>query len=124
MRPWDLAVNRRPPSAPFDQRRFSGGTCGSPAHFRRSPPSRHHWGQRERPLQTLLAQDENYLHPAFFQQQQPQPHVPVDEHPAYVLANTPPRMLHPAAHPPHQHPFMVDLHEQNSDDVDVGHAQH
>ncbi|KAJ6667781.1 hypothetical protein lerEdw1_016102 [Lerista edwardsae] len=81
-----------------------------------SPPSRHHWGRRERPLQILLAQDENYLHPAFFQQQQqppqPQPHVPVDEHPAYVLANTPPRMLHPAAHPPHQPPFMVDLHEQ------------
>ncbi|KAH0629908.1 hypothetical protein JD844_012384, partial [Phrynosoma platyrhinos] len=76
------------------------------------PPYRHHWGRRERPLQTLLAQDENYLHPAFFQQQQLQQQVPVDEHPTYVLANTPPRMLHPAAHPPHQHPFMVDLHEQ------------
>ncbi|XP_072846063.2 RING finger protein 44 isoform X1 [Pogona vitticeps] len=117
MRPWELAVNRRPPPPPplpFEQQRFPGGSCGSPAHLRRSPPSRHHWGRRERPLQALLVQDENYLHPAFFQQQQqqPQPQVPVDEHPAYVLANTPPRMLHPAAHPPHQHPFMVDLHEQ------------
>ncbi|XP_044306985.1 RING finger protein 44 isoform X3 [Varanus komodoensis] len=112
MRPWELAVNRWPPSDPFDQRRFPGGSCGSPAHLRRSPPTRHHWGRRERPLQTLLAQDANYLHPAFFQQQQPLPQVPVDEHSAYVLATTPPRMLHPAAHPPHQHPFMVDLHEQ------------
>ncbi|XP_058023198.1 RING finger protein 44 isoform X1 [Pantherophis guttatus] len=111
MRPWELAVNRWPP-VPFDQQQFPGESCGSPAHLRRSPPFRHHWGRRERPLQTLLAQDENYLHPAFFQQQQPQPQVSVDEHPAYVLATTPPRMLHPAAHTSHQHPFMVDLHDQ------------
>ncbi|KAG8128445.1 hypothetical protein E2320_015278 [Naja naja] len=111
MRPWELAVNRWPP-VPFDQQQFPGESCGSPAHLRRSPPFRHHWGRRERPLQTHLAQDENYLHPAFFQQQQPQPQVSVDEHPAYVLATTPPRMLHPAAHTSHQHPFMVDLHDQ------------
>uniref|UniRef100_A0A8C0J0G3 Ring finger protein 44 n=2 Tax=Chelonoidis abingdonii TaxID=106734 RepID=A0A8C0J0G3_CHEAB len=109
MRPWELAVNRRPPSAPFNPRRFSGGPCSSPEHLRRSPPFRRLWGRRDRPVQTLLAQDENYLHPAFPLQQQ---HLPVDEPRAYALANTPPRMLHPAAHPPHQSPFMVDLHEQ------------
>ncbi|CAM2117992.1 unnamed protein product [Caretta caretta] len=108
MRPWELAVNRRPPSAPFNPRRFSGGPCSSPEHLRRSPASRRLWGRRDRPLQTLLAQDENYLHPAF----PPQQRLPVDEPRAYALASTPPRMLHPAAHPPHQSPFMVDLHEQ------------
>ncbi|EMP30954.1 RING finger protein 44 [Chelonia mydas] len=56
----------------------------------------------------LHNEDENYLHPAF----PPQQHLPVDEPRAYALASTPPRMLHPAAHPPHQSPFMVDLHEQ------------
>lgn len=35
MRPWELAVNRRPPSAPFTHRRFSGGPCSSPDHLRR-----------------------------------------------------------------------------------------
>ncbi|XP_059568949.1 RING finger protein 44 isoform X2 [Alligator mississippiensis] len=114
MRPWELAVNRRPPSAPFSQRRFSGGPCSSPEHLRRSPPARRQWARRERPLQTLLAQDESYPPPAFAQPQAPplpQP-VSVDEPRAYALASTPPRMLHPAAHPPHQNPFMVDLHEQ------------
>lgn len=48
------------------------------------------------------------MHPAFPQQ----PHIPVDEPRAYALPSTPPRMLHPAAHPPHQNPFMVDLHDQ------------
>ncbi|NXF35999.1 RNF44 protein, partial [Nyctibius bracteatus] len=108
MRPWELAVNRRPPSAPFNQRRFSGGPCSSPDHLRRSPPARRQWGRRDRPLATLLGQDEPQLHPAFPQQ----PHVPVDEPRAYALPSTPPRMLHPAAHPPHQNPFMVDLHDQ------------
>ncbi|XP_019390295.1 PREDICTED: RING finger protein 44 [Crocodylus porosus] len=114
MRPWELAVNRRLPSAPFTQRRFSGGPCSSPEHPRRSPPARRQWARRERPLQTLLAQDESYPLPAFAQPQAPplpQP-VSVDEPRAYALASTPPRMLHPAAHPPHQNPFMVDLHEQ------------
>ncbi|XP_009331801.1 PREDICTED: RING finger protein 44 [Pygoscelis adeliae] len=60
------------------------------------------------PLATLLGQDEPQLHPAFPQQ----PHIPVDEPRAYALPSTPPRMLHPAAHPPHQNPFMVDLHDQ------------
>uniref|UniRef100_A0A8C8RYH1 Ring finger protein 44 n=1 Tax=Pelusios castaneus TaxID=367368 RepID=A0A8C8RYH1_9SAUR len=109
MRPWELAINRWPPSAPFSQRRFPGGPCSSPERFRRSPPSRRPWGRRDRLLQTLPAQDENYLHPAFPPQPQP---PPVDEPRAYTLASTPPRMLHPAAHPPHQSPFMVDLHEQ------------
>lgn len=243
MRPWELAVNRRPPSAPFNQRRFSGGPCSSPDHLRRrygpqggaepchpwcvgtwgrfwcpagasrwlsgglggdgsreahppglvdgslgsrgpfcaedaaggtcrvsrgagsgasparqgawlawhdalsispwelgwhrpacghpaqgcaapgrgghacsvslprwprSPPARRQWGRRDRPLATLLGQDEPQLHPAFPQQ----PPVPVDEPRAYALPSTPPRMLHPAAHPPHQNPFMVDLHDQ------------
>ncbi|XP_069725424.1 RING finger protein 44 isoform X2 [Phaenicophaeus curvirostris] len=108
MRPWELAVNRRPPSAPFNQRRFSGGPCSSPDHLRRSPPARRQWGRRDRPLATLLGQDEPQLHPAFPQQ----PHIPVDEPRAYALPSTPPRMLHPAAHPPHQNPFMVDLHDQ------------
>ncbi|XP_010000408.1 PREDICTED: RING finger protein 44 [Chaetura pelagica] len=108
MRPWELAVNRRPPSAPFNQRRFSGGPCSSPDHLRRSPPARRQWGRRDRPLATLLGQDEPQQHPAFPQQ----PHGPVDEPRAYALPSTPPRMLHPAAHPPHQNPFMVDLHDQ------------
>ncbi|XP_061312730.1 RING finger protein 44 [Pezoporus flaviventris] len=110
MRPWELAVNRRPPSAPFNQRRFSGGPCSSPDHLRRryGPPARRQWGRRERPLAALLGQDEPQLHPAFPQQ----PHGPVDELRAYALPSTPPRMLHPAAHPPHQNPFMVDLHDQ------------
>ncbi|NXK34468.1 RNF44 protein, partial [Piprites chloris] len=108
MRPWELAVNRRPPSAPFAQRRFSGGPCSSPDHLRRSPPARRQWGRRDRPLATLLGQDEPQLHPAFPQQ----PHIPVDEPRAYALPSTLPRMLHPAAHPPHQNPFMVDLHDQ------------
>uniref|UniRef100_A0A672UBB9 Ring finger protein 44 n=3 Tax=Strigops habroptila TaxID=2489341 RepID=A0A672UBB9_STRHB len=108
MRPWELAVNRRPPSAPFNQRRFSGGPCSSPDHLRRSPPARRQWGRRDRPLAALLGQDEPQLHPAFPQQ----PHGPVDEPRAYALPSTPPRMLHPAAHPPHQNPFMVDLHDQ------------
>ncbi|KFW87542.1 RING finger protein 44, partial [Manacus vitellinus] len=75
MRPWELAVNRRPPSAPFAQRHFSGGPCSSPDHLRRSPPARRQWGRRDRPLATLLGQDEPQLHPAFPQQ----PHIPVDE---------------------------------------------
>ncbi|NXM60471.1 RNF44 protein, partial [Illadopsis cleaveri] len=108
MRPWELAVNRRPPSAPFAQRRFSGGPCSSPDHLRRSPSARRQWGRRDRPLATLLGQDEPQVHPAFPQQ----PHIPVDEPRAYALPSTPPRMLHPAAHPPHQNPFMVDLHDQ------------
>lgn len=241
MRPWELAVNRRPPSAPFNQRRFSGGPCSSPDHLRRrygvqggaepchpwcvgtwgrfcgpagashrlpggwgadrgretcppgladgslgsrgpfvlrtrqggtcrvsrgagsgapqpdkepglarwrerlalaaglaltclrppcpglwcpwpgghscsvslprwprSPPARRQWGRRDRPLATLLGQDEPQLHPAFPQQL----HIPVDEPRAYALPSTPPRMLHPAAHSPHQNPFMVDLHDQ------------
>lgn len=74
----------------------------------RSPPARRHWGRRDRPLATLLGQDEPQLHPAFPQQ----PHISVDEPRAYALPSTPPRMLHPAAHPPHQNPFMVDLHDQ------------
>ncbi|NWQ84674.1 RNF38 ligase, partial [Columbina picui] len=108
MRPWELAVNRRPPSAPFNQRRFSGGPCSSPDHLRRSPPARRQWGRHDRPLATPLGQDEPQLHPAFSQQ----PHIPVDEPRVYALPSTPPRMLHPAAHPPHQNPFMVDLHDQ------------
>ncbi|NWX94542.1 RNF44 protein, partial [Nothoprocta ornata] len=108
MRPWELAVNRRPPSAPFNHRRFSGGPCSSPDHLRRSPPARRQWGRRDRPLAALLGQDEPQLPPAFPQQ----PPAPVDEPRSFALPSTAPRMLHPAAHPPHQNPFMVDLHEQ------------
>lgn len=86
-----------------------GHSCSvSLLRWPRSPPARRQWGRRDRPLATLLGQDEPQLHPAFPQQ----PHIPVDEPRAYALPSTPPRMLHPAAHPPHQNPFMVDLHDQ------------
>ncbi|XP_069100668.1 RING finger protein 44 isoform X1 [Pleurodeles waltl] len=107
MRPWELAVNRRPPSAPFNHRRFSGGSCSTPAHLRRSPPARRQWGRRDRPLQGLFAQDESFLHPVFTQRL-----LSVDEHRAFAPTSTLPRMLHSATHPPQQSPFMVDLHEQ------------
>ncbi|XP_014342349.1 RING finger protein 44 isoform X1 [Latimeria chalumnae] len=106
MRPWELAVNRRPPSAPFNQRRFSGEPCNTPAHHRRSPPVRRQWGRRDRPLHSLFNQDENYHPPPLSQQ-----HLTIDEHRAYSHTSVPPRMLHPAAHPPQQNPVMVDLHE-------------
>nr|XP_033782729.1 RING finger protein 44 isoform X2 [Geotrypetes seraphini]XP_033782730.1 RING finger protein 44 isoform X2 [Geotrypetes seraphini] len=108
MRPWELAVNRRPPSTPFNQRRFSGGPCSTPAHLRRSPPIRHQWGRRDTPLHNLFAsQNESFAHLALIQQ-----HFPVDEPRAFPLGSTQARMLHPPAPPPQQSPFMVDLHEQ------------
>ncbi|XP_069507566.1 RING finger protein 44 isoform X3 [Ambystoma mexicanum] len=107
MRPWELAVNRRPPSAPFNQRRFFGGLCSTPTHLGRSPPVRRQWGRRDRPLQGLFAQDESFLRPAFAQH-----FISVDEHQAFALTSTLPGMLHSATHPPQQSPFMVDLHEQ------------
>ncbi|KAG9490621.1 hypothetical protein GDO78_006115 [Eleutherodactylus coqui] len=102
MRPWELAVNRWPPSAPINQRRFFG-PCSTPAHLRRSPPTRRQWGRRDRPQQGILIQDDNSFRATFF---------PVDEHRVFALTSTPPRMLHPAAHSTQQTPFMVDLHEQ------------
>ncbi|KAM4678609.1 RING finger protein 44 isoform 2-T4 [Discoglossus pictus] len=102
MRPWELAVNRWPPSAPINQRRFLG-PCSTPAHLRRSPPVRRQWGRRDRPQQSVLGQDDGSLRPAFF---------PVDEHRVFALTSSPPRMLHPATHSTQQTPFMVDLHEQ------------
>ncbi|XP_063783980.1 RING finger protein 44 [Pseudophryne corroboree] len=102
MRPWELAVNRWPPSAPINQQRFFG-PCSTPGHLRRSPPARRQWGRRERPQQTLLSQDDSSFRAAFF---------PVDEHRVFALTSTPPRMLHPAAHSTQQTSFMVDLHEQ------------
>ncbi|KAM5170795.1 RING finger protein 44 isoform 1-T1 [Mantella aurantiaca] len=102
MRPWELAVNRWPPSAPINQRRFLG-PCSAPAHLRRSPPVRRQWGRRDRPQQSIVGQDDSSLWAAFF---------PVDEHRVYALTSTPPRMLHPASHSTQQTPFMVDLHEQ------------
>ncbi|XP_067852465.1 RING finger protein 44 isoform X2 [Heptranchias perlo] len=118
MRPWEITVNRRPPSAPFNQRRFSGERCNTPAHHRRSfnhftflpvccsPPARRQWGRRDRPLHNPINQDENYHHPPYSQQ------LPIDENRSYNHTNLSPRMLHPAAHPPQQNPVMVDLHEQ------------
>ncbi|XP_032885375.1 RING finger protein 44 isoform X1 [Amblyraja radiata] len=118
MRPWEITVNRRPPSAPFNQRRFSGERCNTPAHHRRSfslftflpvccsPPARRQWGRRDRPLHNPINQDENYHHPPYSQQ------MPIDENRSYNHTNLSPRMLHPAAHPPQQNPVMVDLHEQ------------
>ncbi|XP_053573019.1 RING finger protein 44 isoform X2 [Bombina bombina] len=102
MRPWELAVNRWPPSAPINQRRFLG-PCSTPVHLRRSPPVRRQWGRRDRPQQSALIQDEGSLRPGFF---------PVDEHRVFALTSAPPRMLHPAPHSNQQTPFMVDLHEQ------------
>uniref|UniRef100_W5N1V0 Ring finger protein 44 n=2 Tax=Lepisosteus oculatus TaxID=7918 RepID=W5N1V0_LEPOC len=112
MRPWEIAVNRRPPTAPFNQRRFPGEPCNSPAHLRRrnSPPVRRQWGRRDRPsLHNSLHQDENFHHPLFSQHQQ---QISLDESRPYSHTSVPPRMLHPAAHPPQQNPIMVDLHEQ------------
>ncbi|XP_071671001.1 RING finger protein 44, partial [Patagioenas fasciata] len=100
-----------PASANKERREGAGAPqqhrSGGPGH-RCSPPARRQWGRHDRPLATPLGQDEPQLHPAFPQQ----PHIPVDEPRVYALPSTPPRMLHPAAHPPHQNPFMVDLHDQ------------
>ncbi|KAG5852978.1 hypothetical protein ANANG_G00068250 [Anguilla anguilla] len=109
MRPWEIAVNRRPPTAPLNQRRFPGEPCNTPVHLRRSPPGRRQWGRRDRPiLHSSLPQDESFQHPLFPQHQQ---HLSLDESRAYSHTSVPPRMLHPAAHP-QQSPIMVDLHEQ------------
>lgn len=35
MRPWELAVNRLPPTAPLNPRRFLGEPCNAPVHLRR-----------------------------------------------------------------------------------------
>ncbi|XP_010898513.1 RING finger protein 44 isoform X2 [Esox lucius] len=114
MRPWEIAVNRRPPAAPLNQRRFLGEPCNTPVHLRRSPPVRRQWGRRDRPvlLHNGLVQDENFHYSLFSQPQQHQ--VPLDEARQYSHTSAPPRMLHPAAHPSqHQHgPIMVDLHDQ------------
>ncbi|KAG7483994.1 hypothetical protein MATL_G00044280 [Megalops atlanticus] len=109
MRPWEIAVNRRPPTAPFTQRRFAGEPCTPPLHLRRSPPVRHQWERRDRPLPLSGPhQDENFHHPLLSQQQQ----QILDESRPYGHISAPPRMLHPVAHPPQQNPVMVDLHEQ------------
>ncbi|XP_041702218.1 RING finger protein 44 isoform X2 [Coregonus clupeaformis] len=113
MRPWEIAVTRRPPTAPLNQRRFPGEPCDTPVHLRRSPPVRRQWGSRDRPvaLQNALLQDENFHRPLFSQQRQ---QVPLDEARQYSHSSAPPRMLHPAAHPPQhqQTPIMLDLHDQ------------
>ncbi|KAK6297942.1 hypothetical protein J4Q44_G00309970 [Coregonus suidteri] len=98
MRPWEIAVTRRPPTAPLNQRRFPGEPCDTPVHLRRSPPVRRQWGSRDRPvaLQNALLQDENFHRPLFSQQRQ---QVPLDEARQYSHSSAPPRMLHPAAHP-------------------------
>uniref|UniRef100_A0A4W5L712 Ring finger protein 44 n=1 Tax=Hucho hucho TaxID=62062 RepID=A0A4W5L712_9TELE len=113
MRPWEIAVNRRPPTAPLNQRRFLGEPCNTPVHLRRSPPVRRQWGSRDRlvVLHNALLQDDNFHHPLFTQQHQ---QVLLDEARQYSHTSAPPRMLHPAAHPPQhqQTPIMVDLHDQ------------
>lgn len=79
-----------------------------------SPPERHHWGRRDRPvLFSSLVQDENFHHLIFSQHH---PQVPLDESRQYNHTSTPPRMLHPAAPLPHQSPIMVDLHDQVTDE--------
>uniref|UniRef100_A0A674MV54 Ring finger protein 44 n=1 Tax=Takifugu rubripes TaxID=31033 RepID=A0A674MV54_TAKRU len=99
-----------PPTAPLNPRRFLGEPCNAPVHLRRSPPERHHWGRRDRPvLFSSLVQDENFHHLIFSQHH---PQVPLDESRQYNHTSTPPRMLHPAAPLPHQSPIMVDLHDQ------------
>ncbi|CAL8330920.1 unnamed protein product [Gadus morhua 'NCC'] len=117
MRPWEIAVNRRPPTAPLNQRRFPGEPCNTPVHLRRSPPLRRQWVGRDRPaLHSSLIQDENFHRLLFSQHQQQQqqqhPQVPLDESRHYNHASAPPRMLHAAAHLPQQSPIMVDLHDQ------------
>ncbi|KAK5897327.1 hypothetical protein CesoFtcFv8_010398 [Champsocephalus esox] len=111
MRPWEIAVNRLPPTAPLNPRRFLGEPCSAPVHLRRSPPVRRQWGRRDRPiLHTSLVHDENFHHLLFSQHHQ---QVPLDESRQYShVTSTPPRMLHPAAHLPQQSPIMVDLHDQ------------
>ncbi|XP_026993947.2 RING finger protein 44 isoform X1 [Tachysurus fulvidraco] len=113
MRPWEIAVNRRPPTAPLNQRSFIGGPCNAPVHLRRSPPARWQWGQRDRAVvHASPRQDENFAHGAFPQQQQHHQAIPVEEARQYSQAGAPPRMLHPPTHPPQQTSIMVDLHEQ------------
>ncbi|XP_029627934.1 RING finger protein 44 isoform X3 [Salmo trutta] len=113
MRPWDIAVNRWPPTAPLNQRRFLGEPCNTPVHLRRSPPVRRQWGSRDRlvVLHNALLQDENFHHPLFSQQNQ---QVLLDEARQYSHTSAPPRMLHPAAHPPQhqQTSIMVELNDQ------------
>lgn len=82
-----------------------------------SPPVRRQWGPRDRPvLHGSLHQDENFHHSLFSQQPQQHQHqqqqIPLDESRQYSHTSAPPRMLHPATHPPQQSPIMVDLHEQ------------
>ncbi|KAL4648780.1 RING finger protein 44 isoform X3 [Arapaima gigas] len=109
MRPWEVTVNRRPPTAPLNQRRFLGEPCSTPVLLRRSPPVRRQWGRRDRPApHSSLLQGENFHHPLLSQHQQ----LSVDESRLYSHTSVPPRMLHPAAHPPQQNPIMVDLHDQ------------
>ncbi|XP_031645360.1 RING finger protein 44 isoform X1 [Oncorhynchus kisutch] len=113
MRPWEIAVTRRPPTAPLNQRRFLGEPCNTPVHLRRSPSVTRQWGSRDRPvvLHDSSLQDENFHHPLFSQQHQ---QVLLDEARQYSHASAPPRMLHPAAHPPRhqQTPIMVEVHDQ------------
>ncbi|XP_055783834.1 RING finger protein 44-like isoform X2 [Salvelinus fontinalis] len=113
MRPWEIAVNRRPPTAPLNQRRFLGEPCNTPVHLRRSPPVRRQWGSRDRPVVLHSALLQDFHHPLFSQQHQ---QVLLDESRQYSHASAPPRMLHPAAHPPQhqQTPVMVELHDQGS----------
>ncbi|XP_038849319.1 RING finger protein 44-like isoform X2 [Salvelinus namaycush] len=113
MRPWEIAVNRRPPTAPLNQRRFLGEPCNTPVHLRRSPPVRRQWGSRDRPVVLHSALLQDFHHPLFSQQHQ---QVLLDESRQYSHASAPPRMLHPVAHPPQhqQTPVMVELHDQGS----------
>uniref|UniRef100_A0A8B9K674 RING-type domain-containing protein n=1 Tax=Astyanax mexicanus TaxID=7994 RepID=A0A8B9K674_ASTMX len=91
MRPWEIAVNRRPPTAPLNQRRFLGEPCNTPQDLAHCPQCQKYQLQ---------------------QQQQHQQHVPLEESRQYSHPSAPPRMLHPATHPPQQSSIMVDLHEQ------------
>ncbi|XP_068596659.1 RING finger protein 44 [Brachionichthys hirsutus] len=110
MRPWEIAVNRLPPTAPLNPRRLLGEPCNAPVHLRRSPSVRRQWGRQDRTvLHSSFVQDENF-HRLLFSQHHQQ--APLDESRQYSHTSTPPRMLHPAAHLPQQSPIMVDLHDQ------------
>ncbi|XP_061901626.1 RING finger protein 44 isoform X3 [Entelurus aequoreus] len=79
MRPWEVAVNRLPPTAPLNPRRFLGEPCNVPVHLR-SPQVRRQWGRRDRPvLHTSLVHDENLHHLLFSQHHQQNP-IMVDLH--------------------------------------------
>ncbi|TRY54657.1 hypothetical protein DNTS_031198 [Danionella cerebrum] len=115
MRPWEVAVSRRPSQAPLNQRRLIPEPCITPLHLRRSPPVRRQWSQHP-----SLHQDEGFLQPVFSHRQP----VSIEESRPVGQGGGAPRILRtgaqappnppPLPHPQQQpqNPIMVDLHEQ------------